>query len=358
MDLFIQQSDDEKRTYYRETSAQLNFIEPTIEKDFWVSWTLKKLFSLPDWGSALTFKGGTSLSKAFGLIKRFSEDIDLVVDRSFFGFGGDDAPEKITTEKRRKRALDKLRRGSRQKVQDDLLPKFELICQTVIPNDQTWSVTMVPKEVSPEQHVLIFKYPTIYPDGAEYLKREVKMEFVTKSDGEPSETRIVQPFITQAIPNAIKESQIDLLAVKPIRTFYEKTLLLHEESFRPPKNDAIKSDNDDQDDKKKKGLSRHYHDLYTMVQTDLVEEVFTNRELFENLVAYRKIFFSRRWSDLNYDDIRFGRLNLIPSDRALSDWEKDYKSMRLMFPDDPPHFNELLRTIDAFSKEWARRSTP
>lgn len=91
---FIGFPQERRQQICTETGVKLNLPEAAVEKDFWVCWTLQKLFGLSEWGAHLTFKGGTSLSKCWNLIERFSEDIDIVIDRTVLGFGGDNAPDK------------------------------------------------------------------------------------------------------------------------------------------------------------------------------------------------------------------------------------------------------------------------
>ncbi len=96
-------SDERRKQLCIQTAAKLNLAEVAVEKDFWVCWTLDKLFHLPIWGDQLVFKGGTSLSKGWGLIARFSEDIDIVINRQALGFVGDAAPETARSRKQTKK---------------------------------------------------------------------------------------------------------------------------------------------------------------------------------------------------------------------------------------------------------------
>ena len=93
MDEFIRQPSEERRVYFEQTAARMRLSPQIVEKDFWVCWTLKELFGLPDIGGTLIFKGGTSLSKIYRMIERFSEDIDVSLDRGSLGFGGESDPE-------------------------------------------------------------------------------------------------------------------------------------------------------------------------------------------------------------------------------------------------------------------------
>src|SRR5438034_8156972 len=122
MDAFLALPEDRRRRFCEEAQMKLDLPAPSIEKDFWVCWTLRELFRLPQWGPHLTFKGGTSLSKAWKLIERFSEDIDLVVDKQTLGFGGDASPDQAPSKKQRKHRLEALMDACRLWVQETLQP--------------------------------------------------------------------------------------------------------------------------------------------------------------------------------------------------------------------------------------------
>src|SRR3972149_9652592 len=119
---------DRRRQVCTQTGAQLNLADVAVEKDFWVCWTLQKLFSLPEWGEHLTFKGGTSLSKGWKLIERFSEDIDVVIDRDALGFDGERSPVTAAGSNERRRRLEALRTACQTSIRDVLHPAFDRRC--------------------------------------------------------------------------------------------------------------------------------------------------------------------------------------------------------------------------------------
>src|SRR5213594_3691423 len=120
MDAFLALPEGRRRRFCEEAQVKLGLPAPSIEKDFWVCWTLREMFRLPQWGPHFTFKGGTSLSKAWKLIERFSEDIDVVIERDFLGFGGDRAPEHAPSRKQQRQRLDALKAGCQQRIRDSL----------------------------------------------------------------------------------------------------------------------------------------------------------------------------------------------------------------------------------------------
>ena len=158
MDRFVRQSDSERRRYFEQTAERMGLSPQITEKDFWVCWALQKLFALPEVGRLLIFKGGTSLSKAYRLIERFSEDIDLSIDRAGLGFGdkGDD-PEAMISGKERRRRLDRLKEACQRMVAEELRPAMGEIVKTALPDDTSWSLTM--DEDDPDRQTLLFAYP-------------------------------------------------------------------------------------------------------------------------------------------------------------------------------------------------------
>jgi predicted nucleotidyltransferase component of viral defense system len=133
MNKFLHLSAERRRLLCEEAQTRLGLVPSSIEKDFWVCWTLRELFSMPVWGEQLTFKGGTSLSKGWKLISRFSEDIDVVIDRGFLGFGGEDLGSKL-----QKRLLKECSR----RIQEELRPALEILLREALPADLAWDLTL------------------------------------------------------------------------------------------------------------------------------------------------------------------------------------------------------------------------
>jgi hypothetical protein len=124
MDTFLKLTPADQLDAYLEVNRAMGLDAASVEKDFWVCWTLRELFTAPGIGDHHTFKGGTSLSKAWKLIQRFSEDIDLIVNKEILGFGGDAAPDKAPCNKQRKARLEGLMDACRVWVQETLSPHW------------------------------------------------------------------------------------------------------------------------------------------------------------------------------------------------------------------------------------------
>ena len=331
---FIGMSEERRRLVCTETGVQLNLFEIAVEKDFWVCWTLGKLFDLPEWGQHLTFKGGTSLSKCWNLIERFSEDIDIVIDRDALGFGGESAPEQAPSKKQRTKRLKALKEACQQCISEQIQPTLIESISSDLPDTLEWSLEPDPDD--PDKQTLLLLYPTAFPEQTAYLRRAVKIEMGARSDTEPVAFVEITPYIRGAFPELLAEPGSDVRAVRPERTFLEKAMLLHEETFRP---EAKK--------KQRRSMARHYYDLYRMIQAGVGDESVRDLRLFHRIAAHRQVFFRYTWVD--YTTLNPQELQLVPSADDLPAWQADYESMQQeMFYGEVPIFEDILKVVADF----------
>ncbi|MBW2049977.1 MAG: nucleotidyl transferase AbiEii/AbiGii toxin family protein [Deltaproteobacteria bacterium] len=340
MDRFLFFSEARRRTICEQAQDKLGLPPVTIEKDFWVCWTLKKLFHLPEWGSLLTFKGGTTLSKGWALIKRFSEDIDIVINRGALGFDGDMAPERAPSKKQMRKRLNLLKEASRQCVNQKLLPLLSEAIAEEMPTQLSWRLTSDPHD--PDGQTLLLRYPTAFADQAAYLQQVVKVELGARSDTEPTQKIDIQPYIVDAFPDFLPQSRFAVKTVSLIRTFWEKAMLLHEETFRPP------------DRKRKARMARHYYDLCCLIEAGIGHKAADDLQLFERIAAHRQVYFRYTWVD--YDTLRPGCLRLVPPKEQIALWTSDYRAMKdEMFFGKPPEFEKIIRVVEAFQDQFNRK---
>jgi len=335
---FIEMGEERRRLVCSQTGIQLSMAEVTVEKDFWVCWIIDKLFRLPVWGKQLTFKGGTSLSKCWKLIERFSEDIDIVINRGALGFDGSNAPEATPSRKQTRKRLDALRIACQECIEKTIQPALHDAIVADIPPGLAWELIKDPDD--PDSQTLLFFYPTAFPEQAVYLRRAVKIEMGARSDTEPAETIKIHPYISDAFSALLSESNIAVRAVMPKRTFWEKAMLLHEETFRPP------------DGKRRKEyMARHYYDLYRLIQAGIADDAAADRDLFFRIACHRKVFFRYTWVD--YSTLAPGQLRLVPPDAQLLDWRSDYAGMKQeMFYGKVPGFDEIIDVVRRFQNTF------
>jgi len=313
----------------------------TIEKDFWVCWTLKKVFNLPQWGSRLIFKGGTSLSKGWALIERFSEDIDIVINRDALGFGGDQAPACAPSRKQTRKRLDALKAASQHCVNETLLPLLKEAISQEMPAELSWHLEPDPDD--PDGQTLLLAYPTAFAEPMVYLQQVVKIELGARSDTEPTLEIDIHPDLTNAFPDLFAYPHFSVRTVSPERTFWEKAMLLHEETFRPP--GKIR----------KARMARHYYDLYRLIVAGIGRKAVADLELFARIAAHRQVYFRYTWVD--YGTLRPGRLKLVPPDEQLTVWRSDYTAMKdEMFFGTHPVFEDLMETIREFQDRFNQKA--
>lgn len=341
MNTFLQLPADRRRRFCEEAQAVLGLPAESIEKDFWVCWTLRELFALPGIGSQLTFKGGTSLSKCWKLIERFSEDIDLVVDRETLGFGGDKAPQQSgITGKERERRLVALKTASQYYIRETLKPALEGVLQLSLTAALPWS--MEEASASDGGIALLFVYPAAFPPRPGFIQK-VKIEPGARSDIEPTETPVISTYLEQALPKAVPTSPFAVRTVAPQRTFWEKAMLLHEETYRDSAG-GLKS-----------GLSRHYYDLHSLIKAGVAAKAAADLNLFERIAAHRAVFFRKKKEA--QASLQPGSLRLLPPANTLAAWKQDYEKMRdFYFFGEVPKFDEIVRVVGEFEQQFNQQA--
>ena len=337
MNRFLTLPADERRRWCEEAGATLGLEAPSVEKDLWVCWILRELFALPEIGQQLTFKGGTSLSKGWKLIDRFSEDVDIVVDREYLGFSGDNTPESATSNRERERRIEAVLESCRAFVKGPLRRALDERCRAQLQSD--WDLSEDLED--PDSQTLLLRYPTAFPPGG-YLRRVVKVELGARSDTEPSLRPTIRPYLAEALPEQLPDTDFDLRAVAPERTFWEKVMLLHEETYYPAP------------DGPRSRLSRHYYDLWCLIRAGVAERAATDTALFNRAADHRRLFFRRKREA--QDTLRPGLLRLVPSADQLPHWRRDYDAMReAMFVTEPPDFTDILGVVGNFQETFNRR---
>jgi len=340
MEVLLQLSPADRRLACLQAEDRMRLQAASVEKDLWVCWTLRELFSLAALGSTLTFKGGTSLSKAWELIKRFSEDIDIVIDKAALGFGDAASPEHAASAKQRRLRLDALRTGAREWIRCVLLPALDDRIRASLGNEG-WRLEV--DSDAADGQCLLFHYPCVFSErDAGYVRPIVKVELGARSDSQPSVERKILPYLADIFPAHRDECSFTVRVLAAERTFWEKAMLLHEETFRPPeKPRAIR-------------LARHYYDVWCLINGGIAERAAADIALFDRAAQHRALYFRQTWVD--YKTLRPGSLRLLPLQSALRSWQKDYDAMRgVMFFGEVPQFEEILRVVGEFQERFNAR---
>lgn len=324
-------SKDDRRALFTETGARVGLPPFHIEKDFWVCWTLSKLFGDSQAGPHLAFRGGTSLSKCWGLIERFSEDIDLSMARAWFKEAKDPGNPDISKSEREKR-LKSLREECRVVIADVLAPMLETAISSL---PETASIEIEPLEKARDPFCIHVHYPESgLAAPASYHRAAVKIELSGRAEGTPVQIRPLISYAAKEFPAIDPHGAMTLPCVLPERTFWEKAALLHEQNTRPiGKPPAPRQ-------------ARHLYDLCKLWES--VGSSAQLSKLFPEVIAHRKAFFDYTW--VNYATLVPSSLKLVPPEVALSEWQADYKAMQSMFHAKPPEFPELLDALKTIER--------
>jgi len=335
MDAYLHLSPKDQLAACTESGRRLSLQPASIEKDFWVCWTLRELFTLPRSGPLLTFKGGTSLSKGWKLIQRFSEDIDVVMDRDTLGFGGDKAPQQPgISNKERDRRLEALRTACQNYIHTVLAPELRGRLESRL-HGFTWN--LADDSTDKDGQTLLFQYPTVF-SASTYLRPVVKIELGARSDTEPVMQPQIQPYICEALPAVLGDGKFTVRTVAPERTFWEKAMLLHEETFRGGDGPKVR-------------LARHYYDLYRLIQAGVGDRAAADCGLFDCVAAHRAVFFRKKREA--QESLRPGSLRLVPTSEQIPLWKHDYDAMsETMFFGEVPTFDEILRVVGDFERRF------
>jgi len=326
---------DDRADLFVVTSSSRGLTSEMIEKDFWVCWTLKRLFTLPDPPAGLLFKGGTSLSKVFGVIERFSEDVDLSFDRAGLGFGGESDPLNATTGKRRKRAREALDKTCQSVVRERLLPQLLAAFGNALgePASTTWGLELA--DDNPDGQTLLFRYPSgIWSRPADepaYIRPVVRLEIGARSDHWPVVKATVSPYAAEDFPEMFKRPGCKVLALAAERTFWEKATLLHMWYHAPA------------DKKFRDRQSRHYYDVVQLYEHKSGKAAVKDIDLLLKVARHKEVFFPAAWA--RYADAKPGTLRIVPPDARLTELEQDYRKMQEMIFGEPPAFEHLLEVL-------------
>ena len=245
---FHELPDHERRLYFEQAAARRGLSAVVLEKDFWVCWLLGVLFR-SEFRESLVFKGGTSLSKVFQVIERFSEDIDLSVSPALLGL-----PEPGTSRNPADKWMTLAEAACAKAVQEQFQPTLEAEAKTVLgkPERGAWfEYAADPTSGAPN---LLFHYPSHQPTGFDYLRRSVRLELGSLTDQQPVGRHAITPWLLDALPDAMPDWQCDVVALGIDRTFWEKATILHAEHHRP----ADKGTPD--------RFSRHYADVAALAR--------------------------------------------------------------------------------------------
>lgn len=340
---FLNASAHDRRDVFLGAATSLGTPEENIEKDFWVTWTLDVLFNgMPNGSPRLLFKGGTSLSKAHGLISRFSEDIDITVFRTDLGHTASMAELHAMSRKKREASLAAIKKACGEYIRQDLLVCFAKIVASAFANsglDITIpQVTLDPDD--PDGQSLLFWYPSVTATPNEYVRPAVKIESGAKSALDPNTTVSIRPYISEHLP-ILSLDVSNVTTVVAERTFWDKVIILHGVRNWFDKRGVLRHQG--------QRISRHYYDVHQMLQSSLRLNAVGDHALAADCTAHARMFFNS--PDLALETAKPGTYSLRPSDPMIEDLRRDYGRMAGMIIGQAPRFEDVMESIAALEDE-------
>ena len=275
----------------------------------------------------MVFKGGTSLSKAYGLIHRFSEDIDVVTAVEFYLSRGIVDPETTKSKSQLEKAMDSLDSVCAQYIDQDLKAALQEQFAERLGVRSGWELSVDPDDRY--LHTLLFQYPTSAPEiEHSYIRGRVKIELGWRSATAPSEVREFRSYVAEQFPDVMRDANVRCTVLSAARTFWEKVTALHAESYR---------------DEVPHFFSRHYSDVAAMLQVDIGKAASRDLAMLEEVRKFKARYYPS--ARARYDLAVPGTLTIVPSESKALALATDYRNMRMMFFSEPPEFGEVMERL-------------
>ncbi len=314
----------EKEAIFNAIATEKGMSPFAVEKDWWVSRTLEIIFQM-DIAKHLVFKGGTSLSKAWKLINRFSEDIDLAIDKEFFeGYKGDIS----------KTQIGKLRRVAGIYTTGTFFEELQEAFMAKRFNELDFKV-IDSGESDQDPRIIEIYYPNVVTQPSEYILPRVQIEISCRSLREPFTVQTFGSLVDEFYADKeFAEPLFEVPTVNPERTLLEKLFLLHEEFNRP--SEKMRVDR----------LSRHLYDIYHLTKAGIEEKAISDKELYETIVAHRYKF--SRVGEVDYNLHNPKTVNPIPIAEKIDEWKADYAKMKedMIYEESKPSFDDLIKNLN------------
>ncbi len=319
---------EDKMVLFTNTGRKKTMHPSIIEKDFWVCYTLDYLFHHSPWKNAFIFKGGTSLSKAYHVIERFSEDIDLILDwRLVNDLRTDPWDDRSKTQQ------DKFNKHINQKTASFLREQFVPIMKQDFERDLGSNID-ISIDTEDEQTVN-FAYPQIYED--QYLRPEIRLEIGPLAEWLPHHGQVIRSYASEEYEKVFEQPDTTVQTVDAQRTFWEKTTILHKVANRDISKPFPRR------------YARHYYDLYCMYLSKIKNSAFEQKELLERDVLFKKKFYYSGMA--GYETAKIGEMQLLPRKEDITALKNDYEQMKEMLFGYVPKFEEIMIAITALQDE-------
>ena len=338
----IAAKDAERLELFLATARRLGTAVQNVEKDFWVCWVLDVLFNgMGEGHPRLLFKGGTSLSKSFGLIDRFSEDIDITVFRDDLGEPASIEELEALSGKKRRARLDAIRVACQAFINGPFLKTFDEVLTAEMRSARIAPTRYraEPDAADADQQTVLLWYPVVTAGASPYIRSAVKIEAGAKSALDPHVVTTVKPYAADDVA-AIDLQVTGITTVAPQRTFWDKVVILH----------GLRAWYDRRGQLRHGGqrVSRHFFDVFRMLQSPLGERALADRTLGADCARHARMFFNS--PDFDLDHAVAGAFRLVPPPEMLALLERDYDAMAMMITGAVPPFADVMEAIGVLER--------
>ena len=321
-------SKDDKTVLFTQTAAKMEMHPSIVEKDFWVCFLLDHLFHDCKYKDMFVFKGGTSLSKSYHVIERFSEDIDLILDwRKIINDESNPWDERSKT--KQDTYNKQINKAAAEFYRDELVPVLNKELTQKLGDGEWVSVD------SYDEMVVNFMYPRDFE--LEYIVPVVRLEIGPLAEWLPSHKTVIEPFVAEKYPDVFEQKNTEILTIDVERTFWEKITILHKMANFPEEKTLPRR------------YARHLYDVYCLGNSEIKKSAFERKELLEKDVAFKQKFYYAK--SAHYETATLQTISLIPKDEIMQPLRNDYAAMANMFYGKAPEFDEILSFLTKLENE-------
>lgn len=328
---------EDRRGLFLTTANRLGTPLQNVEKDFWVTWVLGFLFNSQAASEPrLLFKGGTSLSKAYGLISRFSEDIDITVFREDIGQNIEMGDLEGLSGKQQRLRLEAIKQACQAYIQGALKERLNQQIEAVFREAGVAfeDIPVVQDPDDPDQQTLLVRYPSVSTDAGDYVQPTVKIEAGAKSALDPHRSATLRPYVADDMPG-VDLAVPGVVTIDAERTFWDKIVILH----------GLRRWHDNRGALRQQGhrVSRHYYDLYRLTHSPVGQQAAADHGLALDCARHALMFFNS--TDLDLLHARPGSFAITPTPAMVDALKRDYQAMTGMIFGEVPEFAEVLEAI-------------
>ena len=320
--------EEDRKEVIQSVSSSMGLRADIIEKDFWVCFMLNHLFHACKYMDAFVFKGGTSLSKSYHVIKRFSEDIDIILDwRRLLSKEDDPWGDRSKTQQ------DKFNKNVNEKAaifyKNELVPCINAELEAILGLGEWISVDVE------DEMVINFYYPQIFE--VDYIRDKVRLEIGPLAEWLPSHVTTIEPFVAERYPELFENATTDVLTIDVERTFWEKLTILNKLAYFPEAKVLPAR------------YARHLYDVYCMANSPVKDAAFARKELLEKDVVFKQKFYYARAA--HYEKATLSEISLVPAEHIIDAVKEDYSAMKNMIYGEYPDFDNVLECLEKLQKE-------